>query len=992
MTALGVLSLPAQVNSDADALTDDSETIVLNPFTVDGSGDSGYYATETLSGTNLRTDMRSLANPISVITPEFLSDIGANSYEDVVDFLPSTSTFDGDVADVDGNTARTGTPYNSRGFRVTQLTQNFFATNIRQDNYNTERLTQSRGPNSTLFGLGSVGGAMDITPKRVQFGRNFYNIEARFDDQDSKRFALDINQILHENRFGFRLAALHDDLQGFREPAFRERNSIYGNFTWKPFSRTTVNLWFEDGKIDDLNPRLYLPRDSFTAWRDSALAPIDKANTTDINLIVNGPNGARNSAQNNITGVSRGYNNNNALIWIQNAPELGVMNWKRKSRSSEPYVNGNRQNFASILDPQLLPDTYWALETVPSGPQDQYDTDYYKYGAEILQTITPNTFASFNWVHEKQDVFDFRPIRRQNWRVFIDNNWYLPHQSADDNPDPSTPANPYFGMPYIESNPWRFLRADELDQLRANLTHTFDLSGAEPFDGFDLGELTLVGSWYWMEDKYWLQRQDEMTTVSLFNNGRLDNTQGRIMRRYYINDPTPGYPGDDPIQPLSQAADSSVIGDIRPEVETAFLNRLTPIHTIGETESLSFLGQWGMFKDRVFLTGGWREDKIGSQSATFVRDPVTRIWEDFRTMTVPDQETNKVDNYNWGVVVRPLPWLDLFYNRSTNNVDAGTTTYDIYLNDLPDQTGEGEDMGVRFALLENRLFMKVNYYDNTLQNRISNPLRDSMARETGIIERYLRGMDFNGFDDIIAGSPRYIDYPGNALWSDTEDSNTEGYEFELTANITRDWRLSLNVSKMDATLGSTYNLTTPWFTEFVDPVRGNQDILGRVAFPDEDATETIGDILDEMDRKIAFHRGQVGGQVIRTNTWGANIVTSYNFRNMDAKFLNGIRVGGAYRWREAPAIGYEEDPATGDFLVDQTFSGIEVRNLDLFISKNWNLGNQRRIGVTFRVLNALDYDDFSPRTAVDDGTGNPFELQYSFQEPRTYQLTVDFRF
>ena len=146
----------------------EKEVFNLSPFEVSGS-ESGYYATETLSGTNLKTDMRSLANPITVMTQELMEDIGATSYKDVVDFLPSTKSYDGDTTDPTGEQARRGTPYVSRGFRVGQLTQNFLATNVRQDNFNTERLTQSRGPNSLLFGLGSVGGAIDITPIRTQF-------------------------------------------------------------------------------------------------------------------------------------------------------------------------------------------------------------------------------------------------------------------------------------------------------------------------------------------------------------------------------------------------------------------------------------------------------------------------------------------------------------------------------------------------------------------------------------------------------------------------------------------------------------------------------------------------------------------------------------------------------------------------------------------------------------------------------------------------------
>lgn len=48
----------------------ESETINLNPFIVSTSAATGYYATETLSGTQLRTQVRDLANPITILTEE----------------------------------------------------------------------------------------------------------------------------------------------------------------------------------------------------------------------------------------------------------------------------------------------------------------------------------------------------------------------------------------------------------------------------------------------------------------------------------------------------------------------------------------------------------------------------------------------------------------------------------------------------------------------------------------------------------------------------------------------------------------------------------------------------------------------------------------------------------------------------------------------------------------------------------------------------------
>ena len=60
-----------------DAAGANGETIVLNPFVVGSAANQGYYASETLSGTQLKAQVRDLANPITILTEEFMRDIGA---------------------------------------------------------------------------------------------------------------------------------------------------------------------------------------------------------------------------------------------------------------------------------------------------------------------------------------------------------------------------------------------------------------------------------------------------------------------------------------------------------------------------------------------------------------------------------------------------------------------------------------------------------------------------------------------------------------------------------------------------------------------------------------------------------------------------------------------------------------------------------------------------------------------------------------------------
>lgn len=118
-SSLGAFELAAQ---------DNDEVFELSPFTIDASSDVGYYATETLSGTQLKSSVRDLANPITILTEEFMADIGAVNYEEALEYLPSTKAYVGPQSDFDNNSGRTGAPYTTRGFRVDALTSNFFAT------------------------------------------------------------------------------------------------------------------------------------------------------------------------------------------------------------------------------------------------------------------------------------------------------------------------------------------------------------------------------------------------------------------------------------------------------------------------------------------------------------------------------------------------------------------------------------------------------------------------------------------------------------------------------------------------------------------------------------------------------------------------------------------------------------------------------------------------------------------------------------------------
>jgi iron complex outermembrane recepter protein len=992
--ALAQEKAPAPQTEPASAT--EEETFVLSPFVVTADSTQGYYASETLSGTQLRSEVRDLANPITILTEEFMQDIGAVNYQEALEFLPSTREFKGDASDPEMVGNRNGTPYSVRGFTSNTLTNNFFTTRVKVDNYNTETVTQSRGPNSLLFGLGSVGGGLDATNKTGKFNANSYGLDLRFDSEGTRRATADINQILVPEKFAVRFAAVAADQRTPRDLQYMRRSAAYLNLTIQPFKGTTINLNAETGQIDESIPRGYLAYDSVSSWLNDWRTPFDKANRIDNLLVTSGSTSARNAARNAITGVTQGFSTSNYLVYIMNNPEMGVQNWKWKSRGAEAYVNGLYQNNTTISHATRVPGINFPMDTMVPGPSEHFDTNYSKLSASLQQKIFDKTYLEVAGAYE--DVFneDWQPITRGDYEVFIDPNYYLPTQLASTNPDPTKPLNPYFGAPYVEGNAKLETRDTVIEQLRATLTHQFDLSRIEPIKGFDLGKFTVVGFYYYRSNDSYFSQPEEMTTTSVLTTGVIADTQNQIRRRYYLTGNQPYFPSMKPQDTvIRQFANPAVPGGVIPTITSGFVNRLNPVYAPETTESMAAIGQWEMFSRRLVLTGGVRKDEITSKNFVFAQDPVTKLFLNRGQGAFSPETESSAKNYNLGAVVRITKWLDIYANSATNTVGAGGTNYDIFGRNLPDQEGEGYDLGFRGFFWDDRVILKVNYFSNELVNRISNPLRDGaigieMARQNGYVERYLEGMVLNGYGDRVAGSPRWVDYTGNQLWTDVESDLTEGYEVEVTLNPTKQLRLMLNVSYNDSKLNATYAFTRPWYEQFVLPYRDDTVMRAFIANPAFNATRTIGDYITGIERRLAYHEAQVGGPRIRGNNWLVNLVGSYAFNE---GVLKGLRVGGNMRWREAPTIGYPE--VAGTFDVENAYTGADSFITDAFVSYSWRsnlLDRKTNWSASFRVRNLFDQNESYPNSSVYNGFGGDHTLQRIYVQPRTYELTLGLKF
>lgn len=242
LTPLALLALPATIYAQADS-KDKEEVFELSPFSVDGSEDEGYRAANTLAGSRLNTQLKDTSATISAYTKEFLDDLGATDLEDALDYSASAEVDVGGLSQNPGGNdnvdSKPAYNFRLRGFRATR-SRNFFRYDLPIDVFNTERLDESRGPNSSLFGIGSGGGIINTTTKQARLADNFRNLQIQAGDNSLKRVSLDLNQVLLEEKLAVRVNLLREDSEGWRHNTEKNDERFHVAATWKIDENTTL--------------------------------------------------------------------------------------------------------------------------------------------------------------------------------------------------------------------------------------------------------------------------------------------------------------------------------------------------------------------------------------------------------------------------------------------------------------------------------------------------------------------------------------------------------------------------------------------------------------------------------------------------------------------------------------------------------------------------------------------------------------------------------
>ena len=531
--------LRAQTVADAketNASTDKGDVVVLSPFVVEGSEDTGYQANSTLAGTRVRTDLKDIPSAISVITGKFLQDTGARKAEDLLVYTTNTEVggLRGNFSGAGGNTtynenANLIRPSNNprgRGLDSADNPRDYFLTEIPWDGYNVGRVDMQRGPNSILFGVGSPAGIINTSLNGASF-KNANKVESRVDSNGSFRETMDINYVALKQELAFRIVGLDDKTLYEQKPAFNHDRRLFAALRYDPKlvenGHTSIRANFEDGNVNGNRPRSLAPIDGITPWfltgTDSrtgkanlnklTLNPITTWNqygnnpagnnpwfneafmgrmfNSDMGLYYNANSSAPTLAQNPVIGTPLGIDSNGVIdgtiSGLEFARPWAIDTFNQYARASG-LPGGKYYSNVSLTDPTIF-DFYHKLI---DGNNKREWQDWKSNNIAVSQTFF-NDRLGFEFVYDRQRYQDGQMgfLGGDQYKISVDINTKLMDGSANPNVGRAYVANSgqYMGSQnFINRDSYRFTATGDV--------HTEDYFGKSMLSEI-LGRHVLTG-------------------------------------------------------------------------------------------------------------------------------------------------------------------------------------------------------------------------------------------------------------------------------------------------------------------------------------------------------------------------------------------------------------------------------------------------------------------------------------------------------------------
>lgn len=905
-----------------------STPIVLSPFQVGSDTERGYMSTAVLQGGRGRIDLADVAGQVQVFTKDFLEDIGATTTDEAFLFSATTQTY---YDNVNGNAdsrpgSRNGADdsSNSRGLGNVDKTRNYFRTTIDSDSYNTERFSLVSGANAVQFGLGGSAGTSESTSARANLTRNRQKLSLRADSYGSERTVADVSQVLIPQKLALRLATLRENKEFFIRPGYEENRRAFLSTTYQPFKNTTLRVEGEYVHRRDGRPPTTIARDNgYLYWLATQKAGTPQ---TYLNRAADAATAGRPAAPtfNLGDGTSRAYafsTKSQLFVLPQNSVPSFVNFQDVRNTVFVNIADGaaTSANTQSLVDPGLP----WYTNT--AGWSRVNFRRSRNVTATIEQRVARATFIELGYSYEAYRNQTTQLFANNAYDVLVDINRYLPD---------GVTANPLYGRPYLESNRstgqgnW----ADfAVHQARAVGTHEQDFTrNAGWTRHLGLHRLGVFASYEDSVTYTLAQLRNLIIGKPSFLSPAAQNNPLSIEREIYLRQYLPPFGASNDPGAYALAAPTAY-GDLMETLwfttaagerfgVTSFEN---PVGGVGTAPSANHLqrGSLAASTSSVFLRNhvvaniGVRYDRVrnsnfGSFQPILTEGPPTpqnplgtgyRAYADFRQKEPASVWTpyRSATRWNYGFIVRPPRlerWLSFGYDYSRNaSLNEVAVVRDVNGTVVEPNYGESHEYSVRVRLLDDRLNLKVNYFNSLNRNTT---LADSGLRQNLI--------DFE--QRLLLNNPAYPINPllqpaRNPLVGDFRlpgDRNSKGLEIDLTFNPTRHWRIFWNAGRTDTEIDDLS--TQPWYDYINGKLAVWRAYQGNWSTAPYDATRTVEAAYNALIQSpvddIQASLGNPGGN---SQTWRSNAVIT---RSFTAGRLAGASASVNFRYRGPSAIGF----------------------------------------------------------------------------------------
>lgn len=1042
-------------DASADPADEDREVVVLSPFEV-VADTTGYFQSNTMSGTRLNSKIEDLGQSITVMTKEQMADFAMLDVNDVFDYMASTegtgsySLFvtDRTGAVVDQVSLDPNNANRVRGIGNANIAFNNIATTGRVpvDPLWMDSLELSRGPNANIFGLGNASGTVNQVPATANLYREFNRVETRVDSYGGWRASLDVNRVLLKEKLSLRANYAYQHTGFERKPSDQNERRLSVHLKVQPYKNTTVSLSWYNYKNDAVRPNFTTPRDYYTGWIAAG-----KPGWNPITRLVTLENGQV-YGNGNVLGSTTPYTatpsffagpENRSVFRIGAPGETGY--WAMPRYTSGALANtdpfGATATGVGLLN-TAPSDTYTATQqplynslTRPISDRSIYDwtsinlagnskawDDVNIYLAQldqiILHTPKQTLAAQATFMREDAKRLENQPmgpasVNSNVGQLQVDVN----QLNLDGSP------NPYFGRPYLRSNE-PFLRDRPLrwDTARAQAVYRLDFSQDEGWSKW-IGTQQLLGYYEYKDqqnrqyayrhsalgtDLPWQQKYIDLNTpLGNRTQANVDpiypiapGNYARINEQYYVGSSfgsgieyAPSYFPEGVSLPYvwgpsaaTMHSDVSAIGFTpSPDGGGGGASVQRVVKTLGAVLQSTFLD------GRLVGTFGLREDKVYDRNA-----PLAKLTADLRAYDFaasnqwnPDWRAARGKTENVSLVARPfrdlkglksqvsggsgfsrflaeaVSSLSLTYNKADNFVAQGPA-YDLFLNELPNQTGTTKDLGLWITVLGGKLSLRYNHFDTkqlNLRNGDITTMAQRILRYEGFVANdawnlrtkttaWINGLGSGGTatnEQIAAAIQMPIEqYNGlqaiaaNSTYAAVMDSQSKGDELEINYNPTRNWTVSASVTKIESintAAGSQVDeyiaarmpiwttLEDPRFTQTTQTINGVTtpisasniptgatghllwwNILGpafNTAAGYNNTNSAATNFAGNVDAPMAVFRALIGRPQPQIRKYSVKFNTKYNLSGItDNRILKNMSVGGSLRWIDKGSIGF----------------------------------------------------------------------------------------